>query len=77
MMTPVSAPEGPRPQASDFPSVTYLVVTGTIAVIGLGLAFAAVVPSIVGVISMLPVLIGFQQIGLRKRAERQEKKARG
>lgn len=77
MMTPVSAPEGPRPQASDFPSVTYLVVTGAIAVIGLGLAFAAVVPSIVGVISMLPVLIGFQQIGLRKRAERQEKKARG
>lgn len=75
-MTTVSAPEPPRPQTSAFPSVTYLVVTGIVAVIGLGLAFAAVVSSIVGVISMLPLLIGFQQVGLRKRAERQEKKVR-
>lgn len=74
-MTPVSTPESPRPQTSTFPSITYLVVTGVVAAIGLGLAFAAVVPSIVGVISMLPLLVGLQQIGLRKRAERQERKA--
>ncbi|VXC55353.1 hypothetical protein [Nocardioides sp. AX2bis] len=73
--TPPSQPPSPA-QSSAFPSVVYLVVTGVVAVIGLGLAFAAVVPSIVGVISMLPLLVGLQQIGVRKRAERQEKKVR-
>ncbi len=67
----MDAPE-PRPhlRAPTFPSTAYLAVSGVVAVTGLGLAFAAIVPSIVGVVSMLPLLVGLQQIGVRKRVER-------
>lgn len=69
------SPSGPA-SSPPTPSRTYLLVTGALAAVGLGLGFAVVVHPLVSVVSMLPLLIGLQQIGVRKRVGRQEKKQR-
>lgn len=63
-----------RPTAT-FPSRTYLAVTTVLAVVGLGAAFAALVHPLVGVLAMLPLLVGLQQVGIRRRVSRQARAA--